>query len=508
MDADRWARVKALFEAVVEQPPERREAFLAEACGGDLALRDEVASLVAHHRSDEFLALPAAAEPDLESEIGLVGRRLGSYEVVARLGRGGMGVVYLARDLRLERLVAIKLVAPEAASDPQRRARLVREARAAATLSHPGIATVYALEEVGHHLLIVSEYIRGETLREELARGPLPLERLVDTALGVARALAAAHAHGIVHRDLKPENVMRAIDGQVKILDFGLARAARPGVATSATDGALTAPGSLVGTPAYMAPEQLRAEPVDFRADLFAFGVLVHELAAGVHPFGGADPVSTMARIVSDEPPALETQAMVPRALSGVVDRCLRKSPDERYAATTDLVADLERIRRELGGSGDGGPAAPYRFEAAGGSASALVRWWQVHQLAVGLAPCALLWPLWAVQGSLTGPSGLALFIPAAGAAAALVTLRAHLWFTSRFSPGHLARQHRRARPWIWLAEGLFLGLLFLGAAAVAPAHRALAALLAFAGVTLALVSAIVEPATTRAAFGDLFRRA
>ena len=320
MEPDRWRRITGLFQAAVERPAAERDRFLDEACAGDPALRDEVASLVARHESSgDFLETPAAALPGaLDDDAPLEGRSLGPYRVERVLGRGGMGCVYLASDTRLGRRVSIKALAPRYVADPKQRERLRRGARAAAALSHPGIATVHALEEIDGHLVMVGEYVEGDTLRTELVRGPLPPGRLVDTALAIATAPAHPHAHGVVHRDLKPENVIRGLGGEVKILDFGVARVTAPRDGRLQTQ--LTESGVLVGTPAYMSPEQLRGGDVDFRTDLFSFGTMVYELATGRHPFAGHDSVSTLARILDAAPaPMTGIEPLAPGPLSDIV---------------------------------------------------------------------------------------------------------------------------------------------------------------------------------------------
>ncbi len=511
MRRDRWERVKAIVATAIDQPPSRRAAFLDEACAGDLSLRAEVQSLLDGHQADDFLEVPAAvldarAHDEAAAGDALLGRRLGPYEITDRLGQGGMGIVYLARDTRLNRLVAVKALKPAFVSDPRRRARLAREARAAGALSHAAIATVYALEEFDDGVFIVGEYVRGETLREELARGPLPIDRLVGTAIDIAEALAAAHGQGVVHRDLKPENIIRTLEGGVKVLDFGLARMTAPGDDLPSAGSHLTEAGGIAGTPAYMAPEQLRGDAVDFRADLFAFGALVYELASGRQPFGGADPISTITRVLHDEPEKLRARADVPAALDGIVDRCLRKRPDERYASTRDLVADLRRVRRELDAAvvePSGARHQPFRFERpVRASGPRPLRWWQIHQVAAGVAPCLLLIALWRVQGWTPGVLGDVLFVASTTAAAALATLRLHLAFTSRFYPDELPAQRARSRPWVLAGELLFIVMLLAGAGSIAAGHRVFAALLAGAGIAMALASAIIEPATTRAALG------
>jgi serine/threonine protein kinase len=379
VDPERWRQVGELFHRALEHDAKERSRFLDEACAGNPALRAEVDSLLAHHDDGAPPVVPtppevaptppevaptppedAAAASDAGGAGLTAGRRLGPYRIMRKLGEGGMGVVHLAEDTRLGRRVAIKALPPRFTRDERRRRRLRREARAAASLTHPGIATVYALEEFDGALCIVSEYVAGETLRQELAAGPLPPADLLDTATAIARALAAAHEGNVLHRDLKPENVIRIQatgieDAGVKIVDFGLARFGDPEAgAASATQ--LTAPGAMLGTPGYMAPEQIRGEPIDFRADIFAFGVLLFELATGSHPFTSATPVSTVARVLESTPPDLRQLAPAcPAALAAVIGRCLQKDPAQRYAATRELVEDLEDARRTPAES----PAAP-----------------------------------------------------------------------------------------------------------------------------------------------------
>ena len=344
---DHWQRVNELFLAVIEQDPAARAAFLDQECAGNAELRAEVESLVAaHEQAGTFLEAPAyeveAERPDADPGDALVGRRLGQYVVIRMLGRGGMGVVYLADDTRLGRQVAIKALAPEFSQHDKRRERLRLEARAAAALSHPGIATVYALEEFGETLYLIGEYVPGETLRDELARGPLPPGPLLDTGLQIARALAAAHDLGIVHRDLKPENVIRTPAGAIKILDFGLARFQDPAPVHGDAP-RLTEEGTLLGTPAYMSPEQLRGWDVDCRADIFALGVLLYELGCGVHPFEGSDASSTVARILENEPmDAAALAPAIPPGLVRAIRRCLQKDREQRYPTARELIEDLE----------------------------------------------------------------------------------------------------------------------------------------------------------------------
>jgi serine/threonine protein kinase len=275
-----------------------------------------------------------------------VGTRLGAYEIIAKLGEGGMGRVFRARDTRLQRLVAIKVLHDDAALDPDRQRRFAREALAASALNHPNILTVYDVGTENGVPYLVSELIEGESLRDEMQRGRVPLKRVLEVAHQVADGLAAAHEAGIVHRDLKPENVMVvAADGRTKIVDFGLAKAPLPDAAThAATD---TAAGLIVGTVPYMSPEQARGSPADFRSDQFSFGLMLHELATGTHPFKRETPVQTLSAIIADDPPdPAQSSPAPPVALRSLLRRLLAKNPRERYAHTADLAADLRTIRQ------------------------------------------------------------------------------------------------------------------------------------------------------------------
>ena len=303
--------------------------------------------------------------------------------MLEEVGRGGMGVVYAAEDARLRRTVALKALPPEYTRDPIRRERLTREARAAAALSHPAIATIFALEEIDGELYIISELVRGRTLREELRDGPFPADRLLPALLDIAAALTAAHERDIVHRDLKPENIIRSTDGQIKVLDFGLARSATPREAATATR--LTEAGSALGTPGYMAPEQLTGGEVDVRTDVFAFGVLAWELATGEHPFGNdaAAVLARMTELMEGRPGGLSRPLPLP-GLDRIVRRCLRAAPADRYPSSAALLADL----RGLASAGS-------RVPVPQGDA---LWWWQFHQLAIaavnGMMPAAV----WAIR--------------------------------------------------------------------------------------------------------------
>jgi eukaryotic-like serine/threonine-protein kinase len=488
-----WVQVRKILEAALERPPAERVAFLDEACAGNPAIRAEVASLLeVHDSTTEFLEEPAAqvaarlvTDRQTNSLEGLV---LGPYIIRHEIGRGGMGVVYLADDTRLSRRVALKAVAagPSGEAD-RRRERIRHEARAAAALSHPGIATVYSLEEIGDQLYLAYEYVPGPTLRTLLSAGALPVEQVVDIATQLARALAAAHAQAIVHRDLKPENIIRTPAGIVKVLDFGIARSEH------LTGARLTEPEARIGTPAYMAPEQIRGAEVDFRADLFAFGVLVYEMASGTNPFEAASPTATIARILEVQPSPLSTISLSGLGkLDQIVGTCLRKSPDDRYTSTQKLVADLERLGETIASS----DLKPQRDAATGP-----VWWWRAHQLVVTVVYVLMLYPVWRARSWLPPPWGILFLFVVLACVAVSATVRLHLWFTSRVYPAELPAQRRRALSWTRASDVGFSTVLLLGALGIAAFHQEISTLFIAVSVAGALASFLIEPATTRAAF-------
>jgi len=287
MQAERWKQIEELYQAALAQPAEKRAVFLAQACPDDPQLRGEVQSLL-DQQADSFLeSSPVSAIQALSA-----GAKLGNFEIVKLLGRGGMGEVWRARDARLKRDVAIKVLPAGLARDPDRIARFEREARAASALNHPNIVAIYDIGRDNGTYWIASELVSGETLRRMIERGPLPAPKAVEIATQVAAGLAAAHAASLVHRDLKPDNIMVTRGGQVKILDFGLAKQRR--TAADSTTSYLTDEGTVLGTAGYMSPEQVRGEPVDHRSDLFSFGVVLYEMLSGRRAFAGGSSVEVM----------------------------------------------------------------------------------------------------------------------------------------------------------------------------------------------------------------------
>jgi len=471
MNKERWDRLKPLFHGALEQPPSRRADWLRGA-SDDAQLREEVLGLLrSHDTAGAFLEEPVLLEPDDADNPDHTVRQIGPYVIRGELGRGGMGVVYLAEDVRLGRTVALKSLPAALAGDPQRRERLRREARAAASLSHPGIATVYALEEFEGELFIVAEHVRGRSLRAELAEGgAFGVGRALETAIEIVRALCAAHEAGIVHRDLKPENILRTEDGRIKILDFGIAQF------TDRTLTQLTVAGAVLGTPAYMAPEQLVGVDVDFRADLYAVGVLIAEMATGRHPFATSD--------APNEP--------LPATLQAVVDRCLARDPRERYASTRELLTALERApRADVAAAGPPQPAA--RFTP--------LWWWEFHQAVAALVYWLMAIPVWSARGLIGGATGRTVFFVTLAAIIVSANVRLHLWFTSRFYPGELRWVRARSARWITLADWVFSLALVAAGLLVGDTRAALATLLISFGIGTAVVFLAVEPVTERAAF-------
>jgi len=356
---ERWQRVKEMFEAALERDSSKRAAFLDEACDGDVALRREVESLIESYEKEEnFLSLPdiaGAAKSLLDEQVeSLVGEIVGHYKIFARIGAGGMGEVYLAQDTRLGRQVALKLLPTYLSGDNDRLRRFGQEARAASALNHPNVCVVHEIGKTddGRHY-IAMEYVAGVTLRQQMASHPLKFGQALDIATQVAAALAAAHGAGIVHRDIKPENVMVRNDGLIKVLDFGLAkRTTVPLVVDEGTATKIlvhTEPGMVMGTVAYMSPEQARGLEIDARTDIWSLGVVLYEMVAGKVPFAGATSSDLIVSILDREPLPLSRHLPdAPAELQRIVSKALRKDKEERYQVVKDLFLDLKSLKQEL----------------------------------------------------------------------------------------------------------------------------------------------------------------
>jgi predicted Ser/Thr protein kinase len=486
MTPEQQRRVRDLFEMAVERDPAGVFAWVESEAADDSTVRAEVLSLVQHHsQAGAFLSEPIVeCAPDLLADDGPLeaGAVVGVYTIVRELGRGGMGRVYLASDSRLGRTVALKALAPHLTRDPSQRERLRREARAAASLTHPGICTVYALEEIDGDLFIASEFVEGHTLGEEIRSGRRPSrEDLLRTARELAAALANAHAKGIVHRDLKPDNVMRGPDGRLKILDFGLARVADGDAGAPR----VTQPGLLLGTPAYMAPEQINGLPVDARADVFAVGVLLHEYAGGVHPFTAPTALATVARVLESDARSLATVANVPSRLADVIAKCLQKAPEQRFGSAAELLGALDAAE----------------FERTGPLPRAA--WWRIHQIVVVLLYVTAATLAWQMKEWVETPVTVAIFLALGAAATIAGVLRGHLVFTELMNRSRLTTERHRTRQATRLIDLLSALLLFVDASVIASS-RALPAVFTIAlALGIALASLVLEPATTAAAFGE-----
>jgi serine/threonine protein kinase/dienelactone hydrolase len=352
MPTDRWHRLEQLFTEAVEQPARARADFLARACGPDVGLRDEIASLLeSREESGDFLSAPAldvfARQISREGWSVQPGDRIGSYTVQRRLGAGGMGEVWRARDERLGRDVAIKLLLPRSSNAAERVGALWQEARAAGTLNHTNVLTVYDVGDHGGAPYLVTECLEGEPLRTRLGAGALSVDAALDVALQVARGLGAAHQHGIVHRDLKPENIFLERDGRVKILDFGLATLLdlTPQASPSQALSTETTRVLVAGTAGYMAPEQVRGQVVDPRADIFTLGVVLYEMLAGRGPFKRESTLGTLDAILTLQPVDLaDVNPAISPALAHIVSRCLAKSPESRFATIAAVVLALDSV--------------------------------------------------------------------------------------------------------------------------------------------------------------------
>ena len=393
-DPERRRRIEELCDAALDRDARERVAFVAAACGHDEALRAEVEALLAHaQKAEGFLeaSMGEVAAHVLAAEDGasLVGRRIGSYEILSVLGRGGMGEVYRARDTKLGRDVAIKVVADAFLSDPERLARFEREARVLATLNHPHIGAIYGWEETEGVRGLVLELVEGATLAERLASGPLPIQEALSVALQIADALEAAHDKGIIHRDLKPANIEITPDGTVKVLDFGLAKVFAVDesggdlsqLPTIMVDG--TREGVIAGTAAYMSPEQARGKSVDKRTDIWAFGAVLYEMLTGRPAFRGETSPDTIAAVLGREPDWSAPPALTPASIRRLLRRCLEKDPKHRLRDIGDARLEIEEA---LGTGVSSGAAAGLR--------AARLAWWAAAGAALLLIGGVAAWRL------------------------------------------------------------------------------------------------------------------
>lgn len=351
---DRFVRIEELFNRAVEIGPEERDAFLDQECGDDTGLRREVEKLLeSAGRTGDFLEIPVFARlnrvADDEERLDLarefIGRRVGAYLIESLIGIGGMAAVYRGRSLALGRSVAIKVPFRNQSCDEKGMRRFRREARAAAALNHPGIAQVYEFLEDGGVQYIVMEYVEGRTLASIIREAPLKTANAVRIAVQILRALAAAHRLGIIHRDIKSSNIVVRPDGVAKVLDFGLAKvqnSTEAGVFLDLSSTSLTVPGTLLGTAAYLSPEQVRQDPVDQRTDLFSFGVVLYEMVTGLLPFQGKTIADTFDRICWSNPlPIGRVNPEASEKLEPIIRKCLNKDPGLRYQSAAEILIEL-----------------------------------------------------------------------------------------------------------------------------------------------------------------------
>ncbi|HXE80153.1 MAG TPA: serine/threonine-protein kinase [Vicinamibacterales bacterium] len=482
-------RKSEIFARVLESEPQVRPAVLARLCGGDTELARQIEELVATaERAMSTDAMRRGLELDVQTLAP--GTEVGPYVIEREIERGGMGIIYLAHDTTLHRRAILKT--SRFSRDPRFRGRLEQEARLAARLSgHPGIAVIYGLVQQGDDLYIAQEFVDGITLRQALARGPLPPNEALDAAIAIAGAMHAAHEAGIVHRDLKPENIMRMPNGTYKVLDFGIAKMDAAALETSLNPG-LTLPGEALGTPGYASPEQLLGRPVDRRSDIFSFGIVLYEMLTGRHPFGE----STQYAAALDDPAPLDAAATasLPPGVAAIIDRCLQKAPAGRYPSAAELERDLRAVR--------GGTAVQ---PITPSTRSRAIRWWQFHLFAATLANALLIWALWHVRGwwprwkLVEGLPDLAislLFFAPLALVCVIGVLRFNLAFTIDQHPSRTERQYHRVQPWLRVLDSAFAGLVGLAGVLIAADHPNWATLLIACAVSIAAVAFVIEPNT------------
>lgn len=365
MDPERWKEIERLCQSALEMDSAKRASYLKGACAGDESLRKEVEVFLEQQtKAEGFLKDPAiedagkalAREQEKARAQELSGRSLARYSIREKLGEGGMGVVYKALDTRLDRLVSLKVLPSDRVADPERKRRFVKEAKAASALNHPNIVTVYDIDQVEGIDFIAMEYVAGKTLDRQIPPKGMRINKVLEIGIQIADALAAAHAAGIIHRDLKPSNIMVSDSGPVKILDFGLAKLIEKPAPDNAENGPpetrefslRTDEGMILGTAAYMSPEQAQGRKIDSRTDIFSFGAVLYEMVSGRKAFQGASLTATLAAVIRDEPmPLNEIVTDVPADLVKVIRRCLRKDPARRWQTMSDLRVALMELSEE-----------------------------------------------------------------------------------------------------------------------------------------------------------------
>lgn len=365
MNPERWQQISRIFKSAISLDGVARAEYVKEKCGTDTDLQEEVERLIeSHKKADDNDFIAGLAVEDVaehfsggeETHALHKGDHLGAYLILDHLGTGGMGEVYLAQDSRLDRTVALKILAPEVAADTRRMQRFRQEAKVTSSLNQPNILTIFEFGQEGEMTFLAAEFVDGETLREHLRAKRLKLNEILETSIQILAALDAAHEANIVHRDIKPENVMiRKRDHVVKVLDFGLAKVTEKGKGTLNSEAATltefkTAPGLIMGTVNYMSPEQAQAQSVDARSDIWSTGVMLYEMVAGTNPFGGNTSAHTIVEILEKEPAPLARadSAEVPAELQRLVSKSIAKNPEERYQTAKDMLIDLRNLKKRL----------------------------------------------------------------------------------------------------------------------------------------------------------------
>jgi len=414
---ERWQEIERLYHEALEREESQRTAFLRAACAEDDVLRQEVESLLAQESKAQFLetpALEAAAKAlaENQSQCSLIGRQLGSYKIVSLMGAGGMGEVYQAHDGKLRRDVAIKVIPADLVDDPERLARFQREARLLAAVNHPNIATIHGLEQSDDVHYLVMELVPGQTLAERIDAGPLESEEALRLGVQIAEALEVAHERGVIHRDLKPANVKVTPEGRVKVLDFGLAKAFAGDSGPGSTNGTMlsaigTEEGRILGTPAYMSPEQARGKPVDKRTDIWAFGCVLYELLTGKEAFRGETASDTLAAVLERDPDLQLLPPVAPAKIRDLLRRCLQKDSQRRLRDIGDARIEIEETL-----------AAPAERQTTASSKDVSAHWrwvllWGVPSLLLAAITSIAIWNRESPSSKSPGPvSPIAIALP------------------------------------------------------------------------------------------------
>ena len=463
----------------------------------------------------------------------MIGQALGHYRIEAKLGEGGMGVVYRAFDTHLDRPVAIKILRADATTSPERQRRFVQEAKAASALNHPNIIHIYDISSSGDTDFIAMEFVAGKTLHQLIGKTDLPLRDTLQYSIQIADALARAHSAGIVHRDLKPANIIIDEDGRVKLLDFGLAKLTEKTVdseAATATmtaqDAPLTEEGSIVGTVAYMSPEQAEGRKVDARSDIFSFGSVLYEMVTGRRPFEGATKMSTISAVLQKEPPPPGSLTPnLPAELEKIILRCLRKDRDRRTQHIDDIKLALEELRDDFTSGkrslpSKGSDQAPARdsdsvktakpeeppalvWKLFGSAGLKPYRLWEILHIKICLRSVLLVYLAWRFKSVTSGTWSLALFFAILFCGTIQSIMAAVLLFGGSMDRELLRSEARKFAPWI-RAFGLANGALAISMAVwMAEGHTILAALIAFLGIAIGVTALTLKPAMDRAAIYD-----